>query len=307
MPRRIIALTGATATGKTETAATIAENLMGEVVSADAYQVYLGLDIGTAKPPRELRARVANHLIDITTPAEPMTLVRYLDLAHEALDDIWSRGRLPVLAGGSGQYVWALLEGWQVPRLAPDESLREELAAFALEQGPAALHARLAALDPGGASRLEAGNVRRVIRALELVTRTGQPLAACQVRTPLDADVLVLGLRYSRTELDERIDARVDAMFAAGLVDEVRALRERGWGDMVPVRNAIGYKEVSAFLDGGVALEEAQALTKTATRRLARNQGAWFKDNDPRIVWVDAGPDAPEDCQEVIWEWLGRM
>jgi tRNA dimethylallyltransferase len=307
MPRHLIAVTGATATGKTETAVTIAENLMGEVVSADAYQVYLGLDIGTAKPSLALRSRVAHHLIDVTTPAEPMTLARYLDLAHESLEDVWSRGRLPVLAGGSGQYVWALLEGWQVPRLAPDESLREELAAFATQHGPKALYARLVALDPGGAAHLDAGNVRRVIRALELVTRTGQPLAACQVRTPLDADILVLGLRYSRAELDERIDARVDAMFAAGLVDEVRALRERGWGDSVPVRNAIGYKEVSAHLDGKMALNEAETLTKTATRRLARNQGAWFKGNDARIVWVDAGPDAPEDCQEVIWEWLGRM
>jgi len=149
--------------------------------------------------------------------------------------------------------------------------------------------------------------VRRVIRALELVRRTCRPLAACKTRTPLAADILVLGLRYTRAELDERIDARVDAMFAAGLVEEVSALRERGFGDTVPVRNAIGYKEVSAFLDGSIGLEEAKGLTKAATRRLARNQAAWFKDNDHRIVWIDAGPDAPEDCQEVIWEWLGRF
>ena len=307
MPRRLVAVIGATATGKTETAASIAESLLGEVLSADAYQVYTGLDIGTAKPSPALRARVPHHLIDVTTPDDPLTLARYLDLAQASLEDVWGRGKLPVFAGGRGQYVWALLEGWQVPRIPPDDALRADLTRYAEEQGAPALHARLAALDPVGAERLDAANVRRVVRALEVVMRSGQPLAACQTRVPLEADVLAIGLRSPRLELDERIDGRVDAMFAADLVAEVEGLRQRGWGETVPVRNAIGYKEVGLHLDGKLSLEDAISQTKAATRRLARNQGAWFKENDPRIVWIDAGSEAIEDAQDAIWAWLGRM
>lgn len=305
MVRRLVAVVGATATGKSEVAAALAEGFEGEVVSADAFQVYRGLDIGTAKPPAEMRARVRHHLIDIIDPAEALSLARYLDLARRALDDIWSRGRLPVLAGGSGQYVWALIEGWSVPRVPPDDRLRAELEAFAAEHGPEALHARLAALDPDAAARLDARNVRRVVRALEVVTRTGQPLAACQTRQPVEANVLLLGLRCERAELHRRIDARVDAMFAAGLVDEVLRLRAEGKGETRPVRNAIGYREVSDYLDGRLSLEEAVERTKRATHRLARQQGAWFKEEDARIHWLEAGPAATAAAIVATRAWLG--
>ncbi len=302
--RRLVAIIGPTATGKSDLAVEVARACNGEIVSADAYQVYRGLDIGTAKPPPERLRQVRHHLIDITGPADTLTLARYLDAAHAALEGIWRRAKLPVLTGGSGQYVWAVLEGWHVPRIGPDEALRGELEAFAAEQGPEALHGRLATLDPEAAQRLDPRNVRRVVRALEVVSRTGLPLAVCRTRSPLDADALILGLRCPREELHRRIDERVDTMFAGGFVAEVERLRAGGLGETMPVRSAIGYREVGAYLDGEMTLEEAVARTKTATHRLARNQGAWFKQADSRIFWLEAGPDVAAQCLTITADWL---
>jgi tRNA dimethylallyltransferase len=302
--RPLVAIVGATATGKSDAAIAVAEACAGEVLSIDAYQVYRGMDIGTAKLSPDARARMPHHLIDIADPADPLTLARFLDAAHLALGGVWSRGRLPVMAGGSGQYVWALLEGWQVPRVEPDPALRSELEALAQDKGTAALVDRLAALDPEAAGRLDPGNPRRLIRAIELVASTGRSLAACQTRSPIDAEVLVLGLRLPREELYARLDARTDAMFAAGFVEEVRSLRAAGKGETQPVRGGVGYKEVSAYLDGDYDLAEAVRRMKNANHRLVRRQNAWFKDDDARIRWVDAGPDAATSCVDAVRAWL---
>jgi tRNA dimethylallyltransferase len=307
MARPLIAVVGQTATGKTDAAVAVAEALGGEIVGADAYQVYRGLDIGTAKPSTGIRVRVPHHVIDCLQPDEDLGLARYLDLARAALEDIWARSKVPVLCGGSGQYVWALLEGWQVPRVAPDIARRAGLEAFAAEFGPEALHARLRESDPAAAERLDYRNVRRVVRALEVIEREGRPLSVCRARTPIDAEMLILGLRCEREELYRRIDQRVEAMFDAGFVEEVRSLRERGMGEARPVRGGIGYKEVSALLDGDISLSEAIERTKTATHRLARNQGAWFKQNDERITWVEAGPSAAESCVLLAKSWLASQ
>ena len=306
MPTRrpLVAVVGATATGKSDVAIALAEALDGEVVNADAYQVYRGLDIGTAKVSAAVRARVPHHLIDITDPPTPMTLALFLEAAQAALEDIWGRKKLPVLAGGSGQYVWALLEGWQVPRVEPDPALRAELEALAADGGAAALRARLAALDPEAAASIDAENKRRVIRAIEVVSSTGRPLAACQTRVPIDADVLVLGLRLSREALYDRLDARTDSMYAAGFVQEVERLRALGYADTPAVRGGVGYKEVSAYLDGYYDLAEAVRRHKNANHRLVRRQNAWFKDYDLRIRWIDAGPDASREAVEAAREWL---
>jgi tRNA dimethylallyltransferase len=302
--RPLIAVVGATATGKSEVAVALAEAVKGEVVSADAYQVYRGLDIGTAKAGPDLRARVPHHLLDIVDPGDQLTLARFLDAAHAALDDVWSRGKLPILAGGSGQYVWALLEGWNVPRVPPDAKLRAELEALAAHEGNAALVARLAEVDPEAAARLDPENPRRLVRAIEVVLREGRPLAACQTRSPIDAAVLILGLRLSRDELYARLDARTDAMYAAGFVAEVRRLRDEGRGETAAVRGGVGYKEVSQYLDGEFDLEEAVRRHKNANHRLVRRQHAWFKQTDPRITWVGAGPDAARCCVDLARQWL---
>jgi tRNA dimethylallyltransferase len=304
LKRPLVAVVGATATGKSDAAVALAEALDGEVVSADAYQVYRGLDIGTAKAGPELRGRVPHHLLDIVDPDDQLTLARFLDAAHAALEDVWGRGRLPVLAGGSGQYIWALLEGWNVPRVPPNEALRAELEALAAREGNAALVARLAAVDPEAAARLDPENPRRLVRAIEVVVREGRPLAACQTRSPIDADVLILGLRLPREALYERLDARTDAMYAAGFLDEVRMLRNEGYGETAAVRGGVGYKEASQYLDGEFDLEEAVRRHKNANHRLVRRQNTWFKETDPRIRWVEAGADTGKRCLELAREWL---
>lgn len=299
----LLAVVGATATGKSALAIELAEAFNGEVVSIDAYALYRGLDIGTAKPSPEERKRVPHHLIDIADPDEPMTLGRFLDTTEATLEDIWSRRKLPVLAGGSGQYLWAIIEGWQVPRVAPDASLRDELERVAAIEGAGAVHDRLAAIDPEAASRLDPLNTRRVIRAIEVVSRTGLPLSACQTRQPIDADVFTLGLRLPRDQHFARLDARVEAMFAAGFVDEVRRLRAAGYAGVQPVRSGVGYKEISAYLDGEYSLEEAIQRTKYANHRLARRQAAWFKDTDPRIRWLDVNQYTSGAAQGIVAKW----
>lgn len=301
--RPLIAVVGATATGKSEVAIAIAEALDGEVINTDAYQIYRGMDIGTAKPTPEQRLRVPHHLVDVTDPSEPMTLALFLEAAHAALEEVWGRRKLPVLAGGSGQYVWALLEGWQVPRVEPDPALRAELEALA-STGPDALRQRLEALDPEAARTLDISNARRLIRAIEVISTTGRPLAACQTRLPIDAEVLVIGLRMDREALFERLDARTDAMYERGFVAEVEALRANGYGDTSAVRGGVGYKEVSAYLDGDYDLDETITRHKQANRRLVRRQNAWFKPSDERIHWLEVGEYASIAAADLARRWL---
>ena len=286
-PRRLLAIVGPTATGKTALAVRLAERLGGEIVNADSRQVYRGMDIGTAKPTAAEQARARHWLVDVADPAEPFSLGRYLDLAHETLAGCWSRGVLPILAGGTGQYVWALLEGWEVPRVPPDPQLRAELEARAEREGAASLIEELERVDPAYAARVDRQNLRRVVRALEVYRRTGRPISSCQTRRSPDIAWTAIGLACQRDELYRRIDARVDAMVAAGLVDEVRALIERGYGCDLPALSGIGYRQVCQHLAGELSLAEAVERVKTETHRLARMQRNWFRERDPRIGWID--------------------
>jgi tRNA dimethylallyltransferase len=291
--RRLVAVVGPTATGKTDLALHLALAFEGEIIGADSRQVYRGMDLGTAKPTAEQRAWVPYWLVDVVDPDEEFGLARYLDLVQAALDDIWSRGRLPFLVGGTGQYVWALLEGWQVPRVGPDWALRRELEERAHREGPQALHAEVAALDPEAARRLDPRNVRRVVRALEVMRRTGRPLSACQARRPPDFPWLALGLDLPSEELYRRIDARVDAMIEAGFVEEVQGLLARGYRPDLPAMSGIGYRQVCQYLAGELSLAEAVARIKTETHRLARKQRNWFRRDDRRIHWIDASTGDP--------------
>jgi tRNA dimethylallyltransferase len=308
--RPLLAVVGATATGKTALAARLGERLGGEVINADSRQVYRGMDVGTAKATAEDRGRARHWLLDVVEPDDPFSLGRYLDLAHEALDDCWSRGVLPILTGGSGQYVWALLEGWQVPRVPPDEALRAELEAQAAREGLGALVAELERVDPAYAARVDRRNPRRVIRAIEVYRRTGQPVSppeADQTRRPLEASWRVIALSCPRDELYRRIDTRVDGMIAAGLVEEVRGLVERGYGCDLPSLSGIGYRQVCQHLAGELSLNEAIARIKTETHRLARMQDAWFRRDDARIDWIDLRAGDPlEEALRVVESKLLR-
>ncbi len=271
----------------------LAERMGGEVVNADSRQLYRGMDIGTAKPTAEERAGVRHWLIDVAAPHEPFSLARYLDLAQSALDDCWSRGVLPIVAGGTGQYVWALLEGWRVPRVPPDLTLRAELEATAARDGAEALLAELRRIDPESATRIGPKNVRRIVRAIEVYRATGVPLSQWRAAVPPEFASLVIGLACERKELYRRIDARVDAMMAAGFLDEARGLIERGYGCDLASMSSIGYRQLCQHLRGEMSLDDAVARIKTETHRLARMQRTWFRRDDSRIHWIDVGAGEP--------------
>lgn len=295
----LVCVVGPTATGKTALAVALAERLGGEIINADSRQVYRYLDIGTAKPTADEQARVPHHLIDVADPDEQVSLGWFLDLAHAALREIRTRGRVPFLVGGTGQWVRAYLENWDVPRVPPNPELRARLGARLTTDGVQSLYADLMARDPVAAARIDAKNPRRVMRALEIATGGANADIGEPIREPLGS-VVVLGIRMARDVLDQRISERVDAMFAAGLVDEVRALLAAGWRSDLPGLSAIGYREVCDVLAGIRTLDNATEEIKRATRRLARSQGGWFRPTDPRIRWLDGGTEAVADALTVI-------
>lgn len=288
MPRRIIAIIGATATGKTALAIALAQQLGGEIINADSRQFYRGMDIGTAKPTAAERAAARHHLIDIANPDEALALGTYLDAARSAVDDIFARGARPIVVGGTGQYVWALLEGWQVPRVPPNAPLRARLEALAATNGNEAVVDELFALDPASANTIDPRNLRRLMRAIEVTLETGRPFSAWQEKQQPDFDASIIGLRLDRPTLHARIDERFDAMMSAGFLEEVRALIADGYHCDLSSMSAIGYRQLCEHIAGTITLPEAIARIKTETHRLARMQHTWFKETDPRIHWLDA-------------------
>lgn len=284
----LLVIVGPTAVGKTPTSIDLAERLQGEVISADSRYLYRGMDIGTAKPSPAEQARVPHHLIDVTDPDQPWSLAQFRDTALRLIDEINQRSRLPILVGGTGQYIYALLEGWTIPKREADLELRAELEAFAEEQGPDALFERLRAADPVAAQTIDKRNIRRVIRALEVTLTTGEPFSAQRQKSPPDFNKYLIGLTLPREQLYHRIDARVDGMVAAGLVAETQALAAKGYGWELPAMSAIGYKQIGQYLRGEIELTEAVRLVKHDTRRFVRQQGNWFRLDDPNIHWYEA-------------------
>jgi tRNA dimethylallyltransferase len=291
MLRRLVAIVGPTASGKSGIALALAKELGGEIVNGDSRQVYRGMDIGTAKPSLADRRVVRHHLFDIADPADGYSLALYQRDARAALDEIWQRDGFAWLVGGTGQYIWALLENWNVPEVPPDEPLRADLTAVAEREGAHALHARLSAVDPLAAERLDARNVRRVVRALEVFHHTGVPMSTWQTKGKPDFEFLLFGVDVPLAVLDDRIDVRVEQMLADGLVGEVEALSSAGLPADAPAMTSIGYGQMARHLAGGLTLAEAVEQTKQATRRLARRQLQWFRPDDRRITWVHDAQD----------------
>jgi len=289
----VVAIVGPTATGKSALSLTLAHRLGGEVVNADSMQLYRGMDIGTAKLRPSEREGVPHHVLDIWDVTEPASVAAYQALARSAIDAVRARGRIPLLVGGSGLYVRAVLEQFDFPGTDPAlrASLEEELAAV----GPAALHARLASVAPEAAAQILPSNGRRIVRALEVVTLTGTFVASLPAPTPHYAAVHI-GVDRSPAELDDRVAARVDAMFAGGLVEEVRALEAVGLRDGRTASRALGYQQVLGHLAGTCSLGGARDETVQATRRFVRRQRTWFR-RDPAVVWLDgASPTLVEDA-----------
>jgi tRNA dimethylallyltransferase len=286
MGTHLIAVVGATATGKSGLAIELARALGGEVVNADSMQLYRGMDIGTAKEPAATRLGVPHHLLDVWPVTRTANVASYQELARAAIDDITARGRVPILAGGSGLYIRAALEDLHFP--GTDDGTRARLDAELDRVGPAALHARLATLDPAAAAAILPGNGRRIVRALEVIEISGRPFTATMPGWDQGRPAIQIGLTLPRPELDLRIAARVDRMWQAGFEDEVRRLVGEGLREGKTASRALGYQQMLRYLDGEWALDEARAETVKATRRFARRQESWFR-RDPRVRWLDAG------------------
>ncbi|MEW5762386.1 MAG: tRNA (adenosine(37)-N6)-dimethylallyltransferase MiaA [Bacillota bacterium] len=286
--RPLVVICGPTAVGKTEVGILVARRLGGEVVSADSMMVYRGMNIGTAKPTVEERQGVPHHLIDIVDPDTPFSVALYQHLAEKSIAAIHARGRLPLLVGGTGLYIRSVVDPYRFVA-GPDPALRRRLMEEARLEGPEALHARLAAVDPVAAGRIHPHNVRRVIRALEVYHQTGKPISSFQDAGRETASKYLLwmfGLTMPREKLYRHIEERVDRMLAAGLVEEVQNLLKRGYRRHQVSMQALGYKEIAAYLEGELSLEEAVRLLKRNTRRFAKRQFTWFR-RDPRIRWLD--------------------
>jgi tRNA dimethylallyltransferase len=300
-----VVIVGPTAVGKTVLSLHLASAVGGEIVSADSRQVYRGMDVGTAKATAEEQARVPHHLVDAVDPDQVLSLALYQELAYAAIDGIQARGRTPFLVGGTGQYVMAVVEGWQVPRVSPNETLRRRLYRQAERDGADALHARLSGLDPVAASRIDPRNVRRVVRALEVCLVTGRPISGQQGKTPPPYRLLILGLTMPRAQLYQRIDQRVDCMIAAGLEEEVQQLVAGGYGFDLPAMSGVGYGQFGPYLSGQATLAGTVREIKRATRRFVRHQANWFRIDDTRIHWFDVSDSDPRvPALELVRQFL---
>lgn len=301
----LVVLLGPTASGKTEIALSLAEAFDGEIVGADSRQIYRGLDIGSAKPTRAQQSRARHHLIDVVEPNEAFSLSDFLRQARAAIEDIHGRGRLPLLVGGTGQYITALIEGWQAPQVPPNPALRAELEAFAAEYGGPALFERLRAADPAAEAFVDPRNLRRVIRALEVIDTTGQPFSAQRRREPPPWSVRQFGLTLERDTFYARADQRVDQMMEAGFLEEVQELLAKGYDRHLPSMSALGYRELCAHLLDGLPLSAALEQTRFATHDFIRRQYTWFRRHDSGVTWLDA-EQASAPIHEAVAGWLSE-
>ena len=293
----LITVVGATAAGKSDLAVELALALDGEVVNADSMQLYRGMDIGTAKLTPAERRGVPHHLLDRWDVTRTASVAEYQELAGAAIADITRRGKLPVIAGGSGLYVRAALGDLEFP--GTDERIRERLEQELSEAGPAPLYARLQEADPVAATAILPGNGRRIVRALEVIELSGRPFSATMPGYDGGRPAIQLGVRVDRAELDRRITARVDRMWAAGFEAEVRELAARGLRDGKTASRALGYQQLLRHLDGDLTSDDARRETAAATRRFARRQESWFR-RDPRVLWLDAGEGLPDRARSAV-------
>lgn len=307
--KKLVVIVGPTAVGKTDLAIEIAEQLNGEIISADSRYFYRGMDIGTAKPDAGQLGRVSHHLIDVADINETWSLGVYQRKVKSIMNDIFSRGKLPLIVGGTGQYIRSVIEGWQIPEKAPDYGLRDVLEKWSEKVGTENLHQKLAVIDPLAASIIDFRNKRRTIRALEVIFYSGRRFSDQRKKSPLEFRYKMVGLIRDRSQLYERIDKRINEMFERGFIDEVKLLLKKGYSIDNPPMTAIGYSEVIGFIEGKMDLQECVMKIKKRTREFVRRQANWFKTSDPRINWFDVTNDRKTDVIEFIKSkegWLGE-
>ena len=300
----LVAVIGPTAVGKSQLALRLAQDFDGEIVNADSRQVYRHMDICTAKPSHTELLQVRHHLIDIINPDESFSLAIYQKLALEAIENIQQRHKLPLLVGGSGLYVWSIIEGWKIPRVAPNAEFRHNLEIRAKEEGSYVLYQELQKVDPVAATKIMPTNLRRIIRALEICQKTGQHVSQLWQKQPPPYPVLIIGLTMQRGNLYRRIDSRVDEMIKQGLVDEVKDLMAKGYSLDLPSMSGIGYKQIGMFLQDELDLPTAIQQMKYETHRYARHQYAWFHLDDIRIHWLNEHDDIQKETANLVTSFL---
>lgn len=305
-PLPLVVIVGPTGVGKTTLSIQLALRLKGEIVSADSRLFYQGMDIGTAKPSLEDRALVPHHLIDVATPDQVWSLAKFQKSAMQAIQAIHTSGHLPFLVGGTGQYVRAIVDGWTLPEVKPHPMLRSALEHWAEEITPQGLHDRLHILDASSAERIDARNLRRTIRALEVILTTGKRFSEQRGQQQNLYHSFTLGLFRPRDELYNRIDIRIEEMLEAGLVSEVQSLLNRGYSPDLPTLSAISYHEIIDHLSGKISLDEAVEQMKRRTRIFVRRQANWFKITDPNIHWYDAQLLPHDQIIQDIRSWLDK-
>ena len=300
----LVAIVGPTAIGKSQLALRLARTFNGEIVSADSRQVYRHMDIGTAKPSRQELSLIPHHLISIVNPDEDFSLAQYQELAYSAIEDIQQHNKLALLVGGSGLYVWSVLEGWGIPNVPPDPEFRHSLEEKASEVGKGELYQELMEVDPVSAQRIDQLNVRRVIRALEVYKSTETPFSQLQHKKAPPFNTLIIGLTADRGELYHRIDSSVDEMLKQGLIGEVKKLMNMGYDSNLPAMSGIGYKQIGLFLRGELTLASATQQIKFETHRFARHQYNWFQLKDDRIQWFDIQNNAEPEITTLLAKFI---
>lgn len=300
----LIVLTGPTSIGKTGLAVEMALALGAEIIGADSRQVYKHMDIGTAKPTTSDRERVPHHLIDFLDPADQLTLARYQQMVYNLVDQLHMQGKVPMLVGGTGQYVTAVVEGWSIPEVPPNVALRKELETYAEEYGKQALYDRLQKIDPNAAVKIHPNNVRRVVRSLEVCIETGERISVLQQKKSPPYRILELGLRMERQYIHERADRRVDQMIQRGFLAEVQQLLAMGYDRNLPSMSGLGYVELVRHILDDLPLEQAVHDTKIATHQYIRRQLTWFRGHDNGIVWHNVEEMDPNSIIDDCRRWL---
>jgi len=304
----LVIITGPTAVGKTHLSFDLVKTFNGEIISADSRLFYRGLDIGTAKPTKTERRLVPHHLIDIADPDETLSLAVFQQSVYSLCRQLWKQEKVPFLVGGTGQFIRAIMEGWVIPPQEPNFRLREEIEAWGAAIGPEALHQRLHIIDQDAAEKIDARNLRRTVRALEVIFSTGKLFSTQRQRRKRGIRYKVIGLNRDRHTLYQRIDERINQMFQDGFVDEVKALLENGYDPQLPSLSAIGYKEVITYLQRKMEMDEVIVLMKRRTRSYVRRQANWFKSDDPRIQWFEMDDNVESKIKDYIvseygWEY----
>jgi len=300
----LVAIIGPTGIGKSQLALRLAQVFNGEIVSADSRQVYRHMDIGTAKPSSEELALIRHHLINIVNPDDDFSLAQYHQLAYRTIENIQHRNKLALLVGGSGLYIWSILEGWRIPQVPPDLEFRYNLEEKVARVGKDELYQELMEVDPVAAQKIDRRNVRRTIRALEVSKRAQTPLSQLQLKQAPPFNALIIGLTSDRAELYRIIDLRVDEMIKQGLVAEVKKLVSLGYDFNLPAMSGIGYRQIGMFLRGELTLAAAIQQIKFETHRFVRHQYNWFRLDDDRIKWFDISDKAESEIKTRLDEFI---